>query len=184
MAESKQAGTPVLFLRLPQKNWREFSTLQEFAARSGANFIDLGGKLPPILLRPQSQDDEANGLIRFLERYSVIWKLIRKTVRNLGFRYPVGDWWLRNEAILEAIMAESKQAGTPVLFLRLPQKDWREFSTLREFAARTGANFIDLGGPAARPSYDVHFVDDGHIDEGGHRFVANELYQWVRDNLR
>ena len=101
----------------------------------------------------------------------------------MGHRIPFGDWWLRNEAIFKAIIGDCRSTGVSILFVRLPMKTWKEFPNLHRLMEREKANLLDLGSPKARPSYDVHFRFDGHINRAGHQFVANELLPWIRKNI-
>ena len=54
------------------------------------------------------------------------------------------------------------------------------------------ANYPDLGNPKAfHPEATLtdivrqgfNFENDGHINEDGHRFVANAIFSWIRANL-
>lgn len=135
------------------------------------------------VLRPQEVYDKPNGVIRFLEGNSAIWTALKSLSRVVGHSVPFGDWWLRNEAIFKAVISDCRSSGVSILFVRLPLKTWGEFPNLRRLMESEEANFLDLGSPKARPSYDVHFRNDGHINKTGHQFVANELLYWIRKNF-
>jgi hypothetical protein len=102
---------------------------------------------------------------------------------ELGHSVPFGDWWLRNEAIFKAVIDDCRRSGVPILFLRLPLKTWGEFPNLHRLLESEEANLLDLGSPKARPPYEIHFGKDGHINETGHQFVANELLHWISKNV-
>jgi hypothetical protein len=141
--------------------------------------FELDGKV----LRPQGVHDKPNGAIRFLERYSVIWNLLKRISKVIGHSVPFGDWWLRNEAILKAVIGDCRSSGVSILFVRLPLKSWGEFPNLHRLMASEEANLLDLGSQKMRPPYDVHFRTDGHINKAGHQFVANELLRWLSKNF-
>lgn len=135
------------------------------------------------VLRPQGVHDKPHGAIRFLENYSVTWTALKRLARVMGPSVPFGDWWLRNEAIFKAVIGDCQSSGVSILFVRLPLKTWGEFPNLHRLMESEEANFLDLGSPKARPSYDVHFRTDGHINKTGHQFVANELLRWISKNF-
>jgi hypothetical protein len=99
----------------------------------------------------------------------------------MGFILPIGDWWSRNEAIFKAILEDCRSSGVPVLLVRLPSRNWREFPNLQRLVVSDGADWLDLGSPGMRPSYDVHFLDDGHMNRAGHAFVAEKVSAWISE---
>jgi hypothetical protein len=134
-------------------------------------------------LRPQTSSDGPNALIRFLDKYSGIWAGMRRNAsREVGFNYSLGDWWAVNQAIFEAIIADAKQAGTPLLFVRLPLRQPKRFPSLHRLAESEGVALLDLGSPDDSRPHSIHFVDDAHINEAGHAYVAEQLSAWIREN--
>jgi lysophospholipase L1-like esterase len=99
----------------------------------------------------------------------------------MGFILPIGDWWSRNEAIFKAILEDCRSSGVPVLLVRLPSRNWREFPNLQRLVVSDGADWLDLGSPGMRPSYGVHFLDDGHMNRAGHAFVAEKVSAWISE---
>src|SRR5262245_49713212 len=156
-------------------------TLTAYRTKEGFNKPTF--ELQNATLRPQTTHDRPNPLIRFFEKYFSLWRGLQIGAEELGYRYRFGDWWLRNEAIFKAIIAECREAGVPVLFVRLPMKQWREFPNVHETMKTERADILDLGNPHARPSYDVHFRTDNHMNEAGHLFVATALRNWIRDRV-
>lgn len=133
-------------------------------------------------LRPQRISDRPHPVLRDLTANSAIWRLGRLLFRQLGMRFGIGEWWLRNRAIFEAIKADAERAGVPVLLLRIPLKKPDAFPVLARFAREAGMPLLDLGSPSvARPSEPIHFRRDHHINDAGHRFVYEKLYRWIRD---
>jgi hypothetical protein len=134
-------------------------------------------------LRPQMPDDAPHPTLSFIEHHSVLWSASRQLVRRIGHHVQIGDWWSRNAAIFRAILEDTRRAGVPVLFVRLPSKSWRAFPSLDRLMAEEEAHWLDLGSPASRPGHAIHFADDGHIDAAGHAFVAAALLAWIGDDL-
>ncbi|MDH3442679.1 MAG: SGNH/GDSL hydrolase family protein [Deltaproteobacteria bacterium] len=135
------------------------------------------------VLRPQNGGDKPHGLIRYFETHSAVWNLLRKFFSPRAYGVPFGDWWRRNEAIFKAMIEDSWSSDCHIIFVRLPMKTPREFLNLRRLMTSQGANFLDLGTSKMRPSYEIHFRDDGHMNEAGHKFVAELLVDWIRRNL-
>jgi hypothetical protein len=135
-------------------------------------------------LRPQTIQDRPGALSRLFENHSSILRALQIWSWNLGYNHRFGDWWQRNEAIFKAIMSECREAGVPVLFVRLPLKNWREFPSLHELMKTEGSDLVDLGDPAERSGYDVHFHTDGHINQAGHSFVAAALHEAIENSIR
>ena len=121
-------------------------------------------------------------MIRLLEAHSGLWTILRKTIKHIGFRYSFGDWWLRNRAIIKAMNSDAKSADTPLLLVRLPLRQRRTFPSLHRLAKTEDLNLLDLGGPETGSFDNLHFVDDAHINEAGHAFVADRLTQWIKEN--
>jgi hypothetical protein len=124
------------------------------------------------VLRPQNVDDKPTALIRYLEMHSHVWNFGQKLLNAKSYSISFGDWWLRTEAIFRAIIAECRSSGTAVLFVRLPTKSPREFLNLARLMADQRVSKI-------QPRHKIHFLNDGHIDEAGHRFVAEMLIGWI-----
>jgi hypothetical protein len=132
-------------------------------------------------LRPQTRQDGPTLLGRALEQHSAILTVGRMAAREAGYRFRLGEWWLRNEAVFKAIIADCREASVPALFVRLPVKQWREFPNLRRLMADEQASLLDLANPAARPADEVHFKTDGHINAAGHAFVAEAVARWLQE---
>jgi len=135
------------------------------------------------ILRPQNHSDKPTGLKGYLATYSEIWKFGQKLLSAPAHGIPLGDWWLRNEAIFKAIIAECRNSGTTILFVRLPEQRPSEFLNLARLMADQRVGFLDLGSSKIRPRHNIHFPEDGHIDEAGHKFVADMLITWISQTL-
>ena len=153
------------------------------AYRHGEGFNKPTFELEEGVLRPQNAHDKPTGLIRYLETHSEIWNLGQKLLNSKAYSIPLGDWWLRNEAIFKAIIAECRNSGTTILFVRLPEKSPREFLNLARLMADQRVSFLDLGSSKIRPRHKMHFPNDSHIDEAGHKFVAEMLTTWITQNI-
>ena len=117
--------------------------------------------------------------LRFLERHSCIWSAVRSSDRWLGYRFPVGNFWNLNRAILDQLQADCKQRQVPLLFVYIPTKDSPPFPMIRKYLRASGANLIDL--TEHHPPRSIYFVRDGHLSPEGHRFVANLIEGWLHE---
>jgi hypothetical protein len=156
---------------------RSLSAYRRVEGFNKPTFLLRGG-----VLTPRAPADRPNRVVRLLEARSYLWTAGRNTIRQLGFRLPVGEWWHLNAAILSAIQRECERSGVRVLFVRMPLRDWKDFPMLRSFMRQSGASYIDLveAGP---PPGGVHFDDDPHIDGRGHEWVAEHVLRWVRKTM-
>ena len=130
-------------------------------------------------LRQLTAGEGPGFIIRLLDDNSYLWTAYQHLSRDLGYRIPFGNWWSVNEAIFKSIADDSKKAGVPVLLVRLPLKEWRDFPNLRRVMEDEQLNLLDLGAPEMRPSHAIHFATDGHINRAGHSFVADALYMRI-----
>lgn len=140
-------------------------------------------KLVDGRLVSRTAEDRPNALVRFLEHHSHLWMAGRLGSIWLAYRVPFGEWWFLNEAILDALRADCRGSGTPVLFLYHPSKAWRPVPTLRGYMARVGANFIDLTDQQPSAPGGIFFPRDMHLTPQGHRFVADAVLRWIRTNM-
>ena len=159
------------------------------------NAYDLGkGFTRPALkifedgLILKTEKDNPNLLIKALERRTKVWMALATFSRFLAFHVPIGEWWNLNEAILDNIRAEALKHQVPVLFVRIPEKNfpeknWLKFQTLSSYMKRVKANYLDLGNRKFPKPFDIHFVNDGHINAKGHRWVADKIIGWMKNDV-
>ena len=146
---------------------------------------ELGADVDGELVKRTSQDRPSR-VVQVLERGSALWGLGVRALRGLGYRFPVGDWWHLNRVLLDGIRASCREAGVPVLFVYIPSSKWRTFGTLRAHMAETRQHFVDLTDPTLSPAprpQQLFFPKDGHINERGHRLVADAILPVVQGIL-
>jgi hypothetical protein len=149
------------------------------AFRHDVGFNKPTFELEEGVLVQQTAEDRPPAAIRFLDRRSRLWKGAREAARLLGVRFGIGPWWDLNRAILDAIRADCRAAGVPVLFVYLPVSKPYPFPALTDYMHESGAAFLDLGGEVERPPGLLHYPVDGHPNPEGHRFVAEALHGWI-----
>lgn len=132
-------------------------------------------------LRPQSIRDKSPAPLRWLQRNSAIWALARTMANGLGYSRPRGAWWSTNAAILDEIVRETAEAGSKLLLVRLPTMSARPFPQLATHLDTADVTFVDL---ASETQAGLFFQTDDHINEAGHRFVAEALGPVVRNLIR
>ena len=131
-------------------------------------------------LRPQTAEDASGGIAQALYSHSLAWKLMADTLAHLR---PLGEWWVLNTAMFEAIAEDSRRAGVPVLIVRLPvkQNSHHVFKSLADRLQSRNIAFLDLAGPNA-PA-DIYFEHDGHINPAGHSYVMESIASWIEGHL-
>ena len=130
-------------------------------------------------LRPQRPADRPHAIVRFLERHSALWNLANVWLRNLSYHWPMGEWLVKNAALIEAMVSDARSAEIPIVIVRIPNRAWRPFPTLRARLQENGVPYLDLADPGLRPQTDLHFKSDSHINTAGHAFVARHLGRWL-----
>jgi hypothetical protein len=143
-------------------------------------------KLAHGRLVPETAEDRPNFLVRFLQHHSSLWRVARLADRTLAHYYPYGEWWNLNAAILDAIRDDCRRAGVPVLFVYIPTDEWGAFPSLRKYMARCGANFVDLSQGEFELTPEMYFnrgYGNRHLNDKGHRQVANAVLSWVHQGL-
>jgi hypothetical protein len=154
---------------------------EPYRAAEGFNkptFKLVGGQLI------QRTQEQAPGAIpQFLNAHSSIWAVARRVPKWLGRNYPVGNYYLLNQAILAAIREDCRQNETPVLFVYIPTSEFRPFPALSGYMRQTGANYVDLTELKPTPPHSIYLQKDGHLSPEGHRFVADLIDTWIRSHL-
>lgn len=151
--------------------------------RPSEGFYKPTFKLVGDRLVPRAAQDRPGLLVRSLQAHSCLWRLGTLALRWLALRVPVSEWWVLNEAILDAIRVDCRADRVPVVFVYLPTRERRHFPTLRSYMKRVGANFIDLTEEDFSALPDVYRPVDGHLTPKGHRYVADALLRWIQNNM-
>jgi len=138
-------------------------------------------KLTDGRLVSETAEDRPSFLVRFLQHHSSLWRLVQLADLTLARRYPHGEWWYLNAAILDAIREDCRKAGVPVLFVYIPT-GWRAFPSLRAYMFRNQANFIDLSQGEFTLTPNMYIPRDGHLNDKGHRQVADAILRWLQTN--
>jgi len=138
-------------------------------------------KLSESRLVPETAEDRPSFFVRFLQHHSSLWRVVRLADRTLAHRYPHGEWWYLNAAILDAIRDDCRKAEVPVLFVYIPTRGWISFPTLDAYMVRNQANFIDMSQGEFALAPDMYIPGDGHLNDKGHRRVADAVIRWLQD---
>lgn len=155
---------------------RSEEAYRAFEGFNKPTFILVNGALVP-----ETASDRPNSLVRLLQRHSSLWRVVRLANRAAARYYPYGEWWNLNAAILDQIQDDCRRASVPVLFIYIPTREWGAFPSLRAYMASKKANFIDLsqGEFTLTPGM---YLKDGHLNQMGHRHVADALLRWLKQN--
>jgi hypothetical protein len=116
--------------------------------------------------------------IRFIEEHSRLLTLWRR-VEPMSSYFGVGKWWRLNAAILDVIREDCRRAGTRLVFVHIPHKRSGAIRALTRYMQATGAEFIDLANVAIAERRLLYFEGDGHLNEAGHRRLAQLLLEWL-----
>ena len=134
-------------------------------------------------LRLQTREDQPAAVAKCIRRNLSLANAFSLNMEQLGHHLPLGSWWTINAEILRQIALEAGKKGVPVLFVRLPSIGQQEFATLSSHMDSLGANFLDLGDRTRDDAGQGIFIPgDGHINENGHRLVADAIFNWMRSN--
>lgn len=132
-------------------------------------------------LRLATVADDRPGLIaRTVQRHSSLWLLVEQAIRRRAYTAGEGTWWVLNTALLDAMARDARQAGVPVLIMRLPARNaWRAFPALGKRMARNGIPYVDLADPSLRRS-DIHLSHNLHFNALGAAYTAGAICTWLR----
>lgn len=125
--------------------------------------------------------DRPGGTVRFLERRSRLFTALRRADRRLGRTHGAGEWWSRNEAILDAMRRDAREASIPLLFVHIPYHEEIPFPALAAYMEERGARFLDLPPWTAEQQQRLFFPEDVHLNAAGHAHLAKALELWIRD---
>jgi len=151
--------------------------------RAAEGFNKPTFKLEGGQLVQRTQEQPPGFPLRFLNDHSSIWAVARRVPKWLGRNYPVGEYFLLNQAILAAIESDCRQQSTPVLFVYIPTSEFRPFPALSAYMRRAGANYIDLTEIRPAPPHSIYLPLDGHLSQEGHRYVAGLIEAWIHDHM-
>jgi hypothetical protein len=134
-------------------------------------------------LRLRTREDQPPAIVIWMRRNLALANALSKNLEQLGHHLPLGSWWTINAEILQQMALDAREEGVPILFVRLPSKGQREFATLSSHMSSMGANFLDLGEKTRDDAGQEIFIPgDGHINEQGHRLVADAIFSWISAN--
>ena len=151
--------------------------------RNAEGFNKPTFKLVDGRLVQRTQEQPPGFLENFLNEHSSIWAAARRFPKWLGRNYPVGNYYLLNQAILAAIREECRQNSIPVLFIYIPTSEFKTFPALAGYMRKTGAEFLDLTEIRPTPPRSIYLKHDGHLSPEGHRFVAGLADKWIREYM-
>jgi len=120
-----------------------------------------------------------NAFMRYLDERSRLWALWIRAERWVGIHFSYGEYWTLNEAIIDALREDCKEAGVPVLFVYIPIKGMQPFQALSRYMRRTGADYIDLTEQRPVPPRSIYLPHDMHLSVEGCRYVAGLIEQWL-----
>ncbi len=138
-------------------------------------------KLADGRLVHETAEDRPSSVVGFLQHNSSLLRLWQLANLTLARRYPHGEWWYLNTAILDAIQDDCRKAGVPLLFVYIPT-NWKSFPSLRAYMSRNQADFIDLSQGEFALAPDMYIPKDGHLNDKGHRQVADAVLHWIQQN--
>jgi len=157
---------------------RSLTAYREWEGFNKPSFVLKTGKL-----RLRTREDQPPAAMTYLRRNLVLASVISQNLEQLGRLLPLGSWWNVNAAILQQIALNAGDKGFPVLFVRLPARGQKEFATLAAHMNSRGAHFLDLETQTRDYAEQEIFIPgDGHINEQGHRLVADAIFNWIRTN--
>ena len=133
-------------------------------------------------LRRKTAGDRRSGMLGVLDARSHLWRAYQNLQWKAGRLVPVGECWQLNRAVLDEMLLFSREHSIPLLFVHIPYHTWRPFPTLKKYMAAREADFIDLLDHRPRDTKRLYLPVDKHFNEEGHRFVANILEAWIREN--
>lgn len=133
----------------------------------------------------ETREDAPGPLVRWLEATRVV-RFLDAGLRHAGRFVELGPWWSLNSAILAALRDDCAAAGVPLVVLFVPDDHWRSFPALGRHLARAHIDCIDPVALHPRRPSALYFEGTGgpeHLAAEGHRFLANLLEEWCRENL-
>jgi hypothetical protein len=153
-------------------------SLQAYRFVEGFNkptFVLDGGEL-----RRRTEGDRDGAATVWLQRRSHLYTLLSEKLRSGGILEPDSTWLDLNEALLRRMRDDARAAGVPILFVRIPRDLGTRFEALDAIMGRLGAEYVD---PARTPPEETElYYADRHLNEAGHRWVADCVERWIAAN--
>lgn len=120
--------------------------------RSLDGYREIEGMTKPVFrladgnLVPFTEADVPWAPWRWLDAHSFVFTAAKLASWKLAMRWPHGEWWHLNRALLERMISDCRTAGVKIAFVHVPTISWRGFPALGEFCAEQRVPWID---PAA-----------------------------------
>ena len=133
-------------------------------------------------LRLQTSDDRPNAIARWIQRRSRLVAVYTRARKPIGHKTGLGFWWALNEAILEMIRTDCRDAGVPVLFVHIPSSKLTTSPALARYMAHTESHYIDLATQPSPPTPDHYFKTHRHFNDIGHKYLVDILTDWIGVN--
>ena len=134
-------------------------------------------------LRLKTIEDRTNWLIRFFDRHSRIYTCFKGALRRLGYRFPIGDWWILNRAIIDKIHKIGKENNINVMYIYLPTREWNNFPMLEKHMKGNNYDFINIHKSEIDNPLKLYYKTDRHFNPYGHQFVAKEIQKYIRSTI-
>jgi hypothetical protein len=145
---------------------------------------DLGFNKPTFQLEGQrlvrqTAADRPSALGALIEHHSRLLGLWRRAQRYVGFNHGVGSWWWLNAAILDRLRASVAAAGSSLLLVHVPLRDWRPFVGLSSYCELHGVALIDPVAADSVKPIGIYIEPDGHFTPRGQRYLFDMIATWI-----
>lgn len=139
-------------------------------------------RLEDGVLVPRTQPNRPDRVTAWLNAHSRVWATLRLANWRSAYVIPHGEWWELNRTLLERILSQARTAGVDVLFVHVPNREWRGFPALGRFLRGEGASFLDPVELADEPPPGSYFETDNHLSAAGHRWLSERILDWLHVN--
>ena len=136
-------------------------------------------------LVPKTYEDRPHWLLRFVERRSHLFSLMRHVDEWMGYQYRVGAFWSFSEALMEEIREEGRKNDIPLLFVLIPYKnDQPSIAPFAAYLAENGFDYVDdLRKIPTEERVKYYFENDGHLNAEGHALLADLLLHRIKESM-
>ncbi len=131
-------------------------------------------------LMPRPIDDKPWALWRLLDEHSHAFTAAKLLSWRLARRFPHGEWWHLNRALIERMIDDCQAAGVPIAFVHIPTTSWRSFPALKELCLRREVPWLDLAANVSEPPAGIYYPVDKHLNAAGHQHFATQIASWLR----
>ncbi len=129
----------------------------------------------------RNAENSPNYILRWLAQHLYTADCTRRISDHIGLKYGCGERFELNISLFRQMDRECRKAGAKLLVVYLPEKGgWAPQPAIDAALGELSVPCADLGASPVSNPRALYFGSDPHINQSGHKFVAEQLGMRLR----